>query len=157
MREYKKTGQRELWLRGYPNSDADTLLAENFSPGCRLAFGKIEERGTDHNEAIEYCERQDFRPKGTDNWKIYYGCWGAGGVYAKNRKTGQELRTGIEIPFVTWMIGSQYILPGDKVIYRFGPQIVVLDVNKRKAGILAMGESPLVVLYRGKEIVHERR
>ena len=38
------------------------------------------------------------------------------------------------------------VLPGDLVVYQLGEQIVVLDLNHRQLGLLALGRSPVVAL-----------
>lgn len=59
-------------------------------------------------------------------------------------------------PFFSWFTSDITVLPGDLVIYELGKQIVVLDLNKRKIGLLAMGHSPVAVLDNNKRKIVEQ-
>jgi hypothetical protein len=38
------------------------------------------------------------------------------------------------------------MLPGDQVVYQLGDQIVLLDLNQRKLGLITLGRGPLAAL-----------
>ena len=91
----------------------------------------------------------DMRSVGPQVWTLHPKRCGADhavGLYAKNHHTGVTLSIALAAPFFSWTPQSVTILPKDLVLYQLGEQIVVVDLNRRKIGLLAMGHSPVAVL-----------
>jgi hypothetical protein len=71
--------------------------------------------------------------------------WPDGGLYATHRN-GQRVTVGLATPFLRWRTGSASVLPQDQVVFQLGDQVVLLDLNTRKLGLLALGRGPVVAL-----------
>ena len=78
-------------------------------------------------------------------WDIDYRPW-RGALTAANSKTGQRVSACLSSPFVTWEPENPSLLPGDLLVYELEKQIVLLDLNSKRIGLIAMGRQPVVVL-----------
>ncbi|MFH1228525.1 MAG: hypothetical protein V1701_11575 [Planctomycetota bacterium] len=89
----------------------------------------------------------DFRPDEQRDWDVYTGFWSIEGLSAKNKKTGQHFWIALETPFIDWSMRNLTILPNDQVIFQLGDnQIIILDLNSRKLGLITKGRSPVVIM-----------
>lgn len=92
----------------------------------------------------------DFRPgperidRFTARWSADYGL-----MHWIPDESGTLRRGSLNVAFATpnarWSVAYPTVLPSGSVIFQFGPQIVVMDRQKR-IGALCMGTSPVVVL-----------
>lgn len=89
----------------------------------------------------------DYRTTAEARWRISLRYWAAGGVRAENPATGERRQFALEVPFIMdWQARNATVLPGELLIYQLGQQIVALDIERRKIGLVAMGRGPVVVL-----------
>jgi hypothetical protein len=89
----------------------------------------------------------DYRSLGEARWVVHLRFWAAGGVRAENPVTAERRHFALEVPFLMdWQARNATVLPGDLLIYQLGQQIVALDMERRKVGLVAMGRGPVVVL-----------
>jgi len=91
-----------------------------------------------------HARADELRPEGERNWEIIAAGRAYQGLYAATAR--ESIRLGIDAPFLRWRARNATALPGDKVVYQLGSQIVLLDLNTRKIGLIAFGRSPIVVL-----------
>lgn len=75
-----------------------------------------------------------------------------GSLVVHDPKTGHWLHFEFELPFgIAWRVQHRPILlPGDQVLYQLGDQIVLLDLQSHKMGLVALGGSPVVVIPNRK-------
>lgn len=89
----------------------------------------------------------DYRTPAESNWTIRLGYWAAGGVRAEKPATGERRIFALEVPFLMdWQARNATVLPDDVLIYQLGQQIVALDIERKRVGLVAMGRGPVVVL-----------
>ena len=79
-------------------------------------------------------------------WQVKAGPWSPGALSAKNQKTGETIYISLDTPVAQWRSRAPSLLPGDMVVYQLENQIVLLDLNSKRIGLIAMGWSPVVVL-----------
>lgn len=91
-------------------------------------------------------EVSDLRGEITRTWEVKTGFWAISGLSAVNQSTGEELRFALETPFLLWSFSNATVLPGDIIICELGKQVVLIDLNTRRIGLVAFGKSPVVVL-----------
>jgi hypothetical protein len=91
--------------------------------------------------------------KAPSYWKQRYCPWEAEagglagpGVRARGLAGQGEMRLSLDLPFVRWHAASPVLLPGGLLVCQFGPQIVLIDLERRRMARLAVGSQPLVVL-----------
>lgn len=68
------------------------------------------------------------------------------GVYDRERKTGFWL--GLSTPFAHWIWRKPTVTADGRVVAKWGPQIVVVDIPTRRVAWLANGTSPTVLMDR---------
>lgn len=128
-------GRLDLWCD--VNDEQIALLTGFLSPSAKVRVVKDAEDppwyGPD--EAVELVRSE---------WKVETGSWALEGLWATRWET--EKRFALELPFLNWYSRFPTILPGNQVIYQLGDQIVLLDLNADKIGVITRGYSPLVVL-----------
>ena len=145
----KKEPSWDLWLL----DDKKTLLFEKFSENT--VKPNFCSYGT--NEDIETIEEVDYFYSGCvfysdltiekkPEWKLNGGYWAIEGLCAENKKTGELYRVAFEVPFMAWYSYNFNYLDGDQVIYQLGEQIVLLDLNEKKIGLITTGIGPIVTL-----------
>ena len=114
---------------------------------------KVEEL-TSREEYSKHLEEQndfgvlDLRPDQHQDWKVSKLNWAYDGISAQNKTTGSLLRVALDTPYLRWPPRFATVLPGDLVVYQLGDQIVVLDLNARKLGLLALGRGPVAISNR---------
>ena len=82
-------------------------------------------------------------------WTVYTGDWAIQGLRAE--KGGTVKRLALELPFLNWYSRFPTVVPGDQIVYQLGNQIVLLDLNADKIGLITMGHSPVVILENKTE------
>ncbi|MFH1692393.1 MAG: hypothetical protein ABIC68_07540 [Candidatus Omnitrophota bacterium] len=88
----------------------------------------------------------DFRLLDGRDWKFSVGFWAAEGLHARSDSEGKNIYVALETPFAQWIIRNVSVLPGNQAVFELGKnQIVVLDLETRKIGLLAFGKGPVVV------------
>ena len=151
----KEKGYWDLWLCGneVPRKNRKIrLLLEKFAKKSftrkhtNLLGDPYDESGdvNDFNHIV-FWGAEDLRVEEHPEWTVHAGFWAAEGVYAENKQEEQKLRVALETPFMMWHSRGASILPGDQVVYQLGNQIVLLDLNLRKIGLLHLGCGPVVV------------
>jgi len=145
VRETADGKHRELWVEGYPDEDSETLLIKDFTDktvGLQADEDGLNVPGKWFNDLGVV----DFRPEGQKQWEVRTGDWAADGLTAWNTATDEFLSVALETPFMSWYARNAAILPGDQVVYQLDDQIVILDIRKRRMGLLATGRGPVVVM-----------
>jgi hypothetical protein len=87
----------------------------------------------------------DLRPESESDWEVRTGVWEADGLSAANKKSGKELRFALETPLLAWQFSNVAMLSGDQIVCQLGTQIVLIDLNTRRIGLLSFGVSPVVI------------
>jgi hypothetical protein len=122
-------------------------LQENFTTREGLSRGKIDTpSGRESGSWQTFGSAWDLRPDSERRWRVWTGFWPADGLWADNMNTKARYQVGLETPFLAWNSRNASILPGDQVVYQLGDQIVLLDLNARKIGLITRGRGPLVLL-----------
>jgi hypothetical protein len=150
VRLNKEADNWDFWVRGYPTRKANTLLIKDFV--SENASSEIQAGFRDKDWPLYFGRPLDLRPVKQRDWTIFAEIWAWYGINARNEKTGKSLGIGLETPFLQWRSRYATILPGNKVVYQLGEdQIVMLDLESRKIGLIARGCSPVVTLNNPKE------
>jgi hypothetical protein len=90
-------------------------------------------------------EVTDFRTDQERNWIIRGWPYAIEGLTADSKSGGQRISLALETPFINWPVTNVTILPGDQVICQLGDQIVVVDLETRRIGLITRGISPVVI------------
>jgi len=91
----------------------------------------------------------DLRDVNARDWDVATGFWAIEGFHGENAKTGKKFHVALETPFVMWSISNATVLPDDQAIFQIGRnQIVLMDLNTRKIGLVARGFSPAVAVEK---------
>lgn len=93
-------------------------------------------------------EAIDYRPQSEREFEIFTGFWAAQGLEIFNDQTDEYYHISLETPFAQWYVRSATVLPGDEVIFQFGPQICIYSLRTKNIYLLAKGTSPVVILDR---------
>lgn len=118
----------DLWLSHW--SYEDTLIL----PAFASAAGQEE----------PYSRAAVMPGMEESEWNVRFSNWAWWGLHAKNKKTGAVVDVSLETPFLQWRIRSATLLSGDRVVFQFGRQIVLLNMVSKKIGLIAMGDTPVV-------------
>src|SRR5581483_850745 len=81
---------------------------------------------------------------GKASWKVSVEMWPDFGFRAKNGSEKVQLAVGTGV--LMWGARAGTVLPGDVVVFELEGQVVIVDLESRKAGVVAAGETPVVVL-----------
>ncbi len=120
--------------------DEQTVLLAGFAPSS-AKVGVVKE-----DEIPPWFGPYFAVDLGSSGWEVWTGEWAVEGLWAK--KGNMEKRLGLELPFLNWYTSFATVLPGDQVVYQLGNQIVLVDLNADKIGVITKGYSPVVVLER---------
>jgi len=133
----------DLWLSGAGPHKEKRLLLKNFTRNPVSVW----ENGNESLEKREWLNPLDFRPEKDRNWRVW--CY-AGIFYTGNERTSETLDLLFPpTPFGSWNAYSPVALPGDRAVFQLGPQIVLVDLNQWKMGLVATGRG-LVVVWEGE-------
>lgn len=144
---FRRAEDKQRWdlyarQRGRDGKSADAAILKNLpvhTAGWR--FGDDGEEEKEASEGWEYvC---DLRTTGESAWKLVLAKFT---LWVRNETADADLSIGLETPLIAWYPRLPTILPGDQVVCQFGDQILLLDLNRRRVGLLAMGHSPVVAL-----------
>jgi len=156
VRPGEESGTWDLW--GYTFVPGrKMLLIRNFSTHAALTSyeQKTIERGEPLPDPVNFMATTDLRLTAEKNWdSISTGFWPAEGLSATNMKTGEKFQIALEAPFLFWYSRNASVIPGDQVIYQLADLIVVLDLNKKKIGLITEGRGPVVTLLNKSEKKH---
>ena len=148
-RDQDQHGYRNLYLsrpdeqtRWSLKCDEDVLLPDVAGSGG-LAWTQAYEKGTAYHYFYHAAGLEHWEDRA---WDVRAGLYGIEGIRAYHRKTGQDIHVALETPFASWWPNNPSLLPGELVVFEFGRQIVLLDLNRRKIGLIALGRQPVVVL-----------
>ncbi len=86
----------------------------------------------------------DYRKPENRNWKVRTGFWAIEGLRAENEKENKKFYIALETPFLKWYMRNLTILSKDQVVFQMGSQIVLLDLETHKLGLITKGRGPLV-------------
>jgi hypothetical protein len=56
----------------------------------------------------------------------------------------------LDTPFISWYPERATLIPGDRVVFELGPNIVLLDMPTKRLAVLAEGRCPVAVLTQVK-------
>lgn len=145
LRKSSESDTYDLWVMGFSGHDDEKLLVEGFTntaPAYQdTRFQRSEEENTQMNfgPALEY-------PRGERQWEVWTGYWEYQGLWASDLRTGESFSVALDVPYVPWEARNATILPEDIVVFQLGDQIVALDLNSRKIGLIALGRGPVVTV-----------
>lgn len=86
----------------------------------------------------------DLRAIGDRDWKARPR--GNSGLRVENTQKEFSYAVAYDTIFTSWAERCVSILPGDFVVFEFGPQICLLDMRTRQISMLCRGRSPVVIL-----------
>jgi len=145
-----KAGYWDLWFQA--GRDQRELLLEKFATKAARPihdrYGRIftEDSNEPANPHTAPWLVADLRDPANRNWKVVTGFWPIEGLRAENKETRESVWVALETPFLWWQTCYATVLPGDRVVYQLGDQVVLLDLNLRKIGLIALGRGPVVTL-----------
>jgi hypothetical protein len=97
-------------------------------------------------EMPKYMVSLDLRPSGARKYRVLTDPFPGRGLLIREANLGSYHTTiAFESPVISWHSSFASVLPGDYIVYALGHQILVVDMNKRKVGLLAIGERPVAV------------
>ncbi len=141
-----ESGSWDLWLKdrkegAYIESEVKILdgLSTQMAQLTRWDGAVIEEPDGGLNFGVV-----DYRKPDDRYWKVRTGFWAIEGLRANNEKEGKKFYIALETPFVQWYMRNVTILPSDQVVFQIGDQIVLLDIESHKMGLVTKGRGPLV-------------
>ncbi|MFC1600887.1 hypothetical protein ACFL34_00880 [Candidatus Sumerlaeota bacterium] len=95
--------------------------------------------------------RPDYRKADERDWEIYAGQVRFSAHRATDKQSAADVRLSHHTPFAAWDMHPPTPLPDDQVVFQWGDQICLLDLNTRELGLIARGLSPVVVFDRPPE------
>jgi hypothetical protein len=87
----------------------------------------------------------DLRPEGEQRVHVETGFWPIEGLVVNDDSDRKALQLSLETPFVRWYARCATVLPRGQVIYQLSSQIVLVDIESRKVGLVARGFGPVVI------------
>jgi hypothetical protein len=145
FRRHEGSETGDLWVQTDYSEKSEKMLLPKFAANASQ-YRDVYER--EHQGS--YFDRwlaSDFRPEDKQNPEVRAGFWAAEGIHVRERGTDDSFRLAFEVPFLmNWISRNAAVLPSERVIYQLGPQIVLLDLNSRKIGLITMGRGPVVIL-----------
>ena len=139
VRQAEDLDRWDLWVR--ETYDEEHMLIQNFASAAPFGEELQDTNGHYRMDRAVYPGLADKK-----RWEVTTDMWPGVSIRAKNMKTGEQFSAGLETPFLRWPSSSANVLPSDKAVYEFGEQIVLLDLNSRKMGLITLGKAPVVVL-----------
>lgn len=137
VRKSPKTDSWDLWVRA--GWEKRRILHEF----AKYAAPRVRKSGGQSADDDAYPRRvADLRPDGERDWEIENRFRSS--LSMRAHRPGQSLGISFETPFGTWQTYCATILLGDLLVFQMKKQILVLDLNKRKVGFLALGHGPVV-------------
>jgi len=140
----------DLWLC---EENSSRILQEDFTTSRRILQSTVRRDGLeDANEPNElryesiWTIISDLRDKDTSSIELSRAYEGEAGLTITDSKSNKAIRLMIQTPLLIWRIKSITILPGDQLVCELSGQIVIMDLRKKKMGLLALGLSPVVIL-----------
>jgi len=141
-----ESGKWDLWLKDRKEGEKDyqVKILDGFSKEMAQLTrwdGEVVENQPDSwfNFGVV-----DYRAPDKRQWKALTGFWAIEGLNAENEKEGKKFYIALETPFVQWYMRNVTMLPGDQVVFQMGDQIVLLDLESHKMGLVTKGRGPLV-------------
>lgn len=155
---------RDASLFFRPTADCSAWDLRTWSPGRR----ELEECARTSNLAVDpalpdeagqqFDNARSFERSGLpmyieqpppQSWRVRAPYdWPEIGLTATNLQTGQKLHLAMATPLLRWLSFRPVVLPGDQVVYQLGDQIVLLDLNERKLGLITLGRGLAVARDR---------
>ena len=118
----------------------DKLLID--SVAANLPIDRCETGGVDGRERMmgptphrfaNYVDSSD-----AEKWHVWSDWW-----YGL-RVNGQKL--SLDLPYEKpWYVNYATVLPGNRVVFQFGEQIVIMKMDTREIAMLALGECPITI------------
>ena len=127
----------DLWLsEELPSHDRkDTLVL----PAFARSAGKSE-----WEDSYRMANAAVMPEMDEPDWDVWISDWAWWGLRAENKKTRAVFHVSLETPFLQWRIRSATLLSGNRAVFQFGRQIVLLSLDSKKIGLIAIGDSPVV-------------
>jgi hypothetical protein len=124
-----------ITVRGFTQSEPDRIPPQRWDPDDEPRSGKkraVDLRPPDHRPTKVYTANLG------DTWL---------GVEPRTKDgTGGRVHLQFDRLILHWTTRNATVLPGGQIVYQLGSQIVLLDVDKRKLGLIALGRGPVVFL-----------
>lgn len=136
----------KLIVKKSPDADAWDLLYRTSRDTEKVIVKQFTKEGIVANEDIsDFGDSSSFLSKKKQKWDVKTGFWAEEGLRAKNEKTGESIHITYATPFLlSWQARNATILTESLIVYQLGNQIVLLDLDKRKIGLITMGRGPIV-------------
>ncbi len=110
-----------------------------------LPFESSSRFGDDCDSWWAFGAALDLRSSDERSYEVETGFWPVEGIVVRPESAGTPLRLALETPFVAWYARCATALPGNQVVFQLNDQIVLLDIESRKLGLIARGYGPLVI------------
>jgi hypothetical protein len=143
LRKAEDSAMWDLWIRPDRSKSSDTMLVSGLTSG---AAEPNPFREDNEYTWFNFGAAADMRAEDKRSWNVRTGFWAFEGLSARNEETRKGFTVALETPFLEWYARNATVLPSDKVVYQLGDQIVLLDMNTRKIGLVTIGRGPVVVL-----------
>ena len=158
---------REIRLiaKNDPNSASYRLYAQERPPWKRQSSTPLLDTGInvsgftrslralDPNAAFNMTHNPalDLRPTGQQDFQVFTGYLGVSWLEVEkkdkqNKYPHRLVRLQFDDLILDWITCNATVLPRNQIVYQLGNQIVLLDINKRSLGLIAIGHGPVVFL-----------
>jgi len=146
------SGKLDLWLTDAWN-DPQNVGYES-QTGTLLLPG-VTSRYPDADVRKRFDLAADWRGDGKRLWTVEAMSQAFAphfGLHVRNDATGEDYHLTVNTAFVLWLSRCPTVLPGDQVVFELGRQIMVLDLQARRMGLVTEGHSPIVTSLGESEI-----
>lgn len=138
----------DLWLENYKNENGNKKLISNFNKYPEWFTGLKSLESPKVKPEDYYWSFHDVLK--LENNKSKYdaevGFWALEGllIYDGEKKDNLMLQINFETPFLQWQIRNVNLLPNEQIVCQLGDQVVLIDIEERKIGMLAWGYGAVV-------------
>jgi len=120
---------------------SDRILIQHFTDKSMNAYYP------EKDERPSWFKPIDLRPNDQQDWEVSAGFWAIEGLRAKNKADGKKFQLSMETPFINLWIRNITLIPGNQAVFQINHnQIVLLDLNTKKLGLITIGRGPLVIM-----------
>lgn len=138
----------DLWVKDDQRIRDDDETSTHPNPNDILLLKDLAGRaaGPKGTHFYQRFNPVDLRRDKSDDPYVFVSTYGPMSDVEIRDKTRGELSFFVETPFMRWDGSFPTLLPGDRIVFEFDGQILLLDLNTRKIGLIANGWQPVVIL-----------
>ncbi len=120
-----------------------TTITKNFAPIAAAHPGDIRDGQFQPRNYLAYGTSAVIPPC---DLQVTTGPWSLYGLFVDGDKPENRVRYAVETPFVSWFACDATALPDRRIVFQWGPQIVIAHPDDRAVALLAHGTGPVVGL-----------